>query len=266
MKPPKLRTTPLVQQLAAMQQATEANMKFAGLPRGTLRGVIKDIDDPESRGRVRVVFDDMNPEIPQVSGAGDWSKERVGQEPDLSHWIDVSPAFKGKQPAGLVGKRVNISVSNGQYQYAVLNDVLYDPELLAEKAKGKLEMPNNSSMTRLPIYPSGSLPPASAENHGCMVVEEGGPMSSDWLCVCLKRQGSYIWVRHVDLQHGHAGENDGTQPNDSRGDQEQPVNEQSVWDYVFPTSKQAMPKSSAYGTSPRSNPYGGQATWNAPPT
>ena len=266
MKPPKLRTTPLVQQLAAMQQATEANMKFAGLPRGTLRGVIKDINDPESRGRVRVVFDDMNPEIPQVSGAGDWSKERVGQEPDLSHWIDVSPAFKGKQPPGLVGKRVNISVSNGQYQYAVLNDVLYDPELLAEKAKGKLEMPNNSSMTRLPIYPSGSLPPASAENHGCMVVEEGGPMSSDWLCVCLKRQGSYIWVRHVDLQHGHAGENDGTQPNDSRGDREQPVNEQSVWDYVFPTSKQAMPKSSAYGTSPRSNPYGGHATWNAPPT
>jgi hypothetical protein len=156
-------------------------------------------------------------------------------------------------------------VSNGEYQYAVLQDVLFDPELLTQQAGSKLKMPNNSSMTRLPIYPAGSLPPAGEENHGCMVIEEGGPMSSDWLCVCLKRQGSYIWVRHVDLQHGHAGENDGTQPNDSRGDREQPVNEQSVWDYVFPTSKQAMPKSSAYGTSPRSNPYGGQATWNAPP-
>jgi hypothetical protein len=241
-------------------------MKFAGLPRGTVRGVIKDVNDPENRGRVRVVFDDMNPEIPQVTGAGEYSEARVGEEPDLSHWIDVSPAFMGKQPEGLVGKRVNISVSNGQFQYAVLQDVLFDPELLATKSKDKLKMPNNSSMTRLPIYSSGSLPPASAENHGCMVVEEGGPMSSDWLCVCLKRQGSYIWVRHVDLQHGHAGENDGTQPNDSRGDRERPVNEQSVWDYVFPTSKQAMPKSSAYGTSPRSNPYGGQATWNAPPT
>ena len=266
MKPPKLRCTPLVQQLAAMCQATEANMKFAGLPRGTLRGTVKDVNDPEERGRVRVVFDDMNPEIPQVTGAGEWSEERVGEDPDLSHWIDVSPAFKGKQPKGLVGKRVNICVSNGQYQYAVLQDVLCDPNSLAQKAKDKLKIPNNSSMTRLPIYESGSLPPASEENHGCMVVEEGGPMSSDWLCVCLKRQGSYIWVRHVDLQHGHAGENDGTQPNDSRGDREQPVNEQSVWDYVFPTSKQAMPKSSAYGTSPRSNPYGGQATWNAPPT
>ena len=266
MRPPKLRTTPLVQQLAAMQQASEATMKFAGLPRGTLRGRIVDVNDPEQRGRVKVIFDDMNPEIPQVSGAGEWSQERVGQEPDSSHWIDVSPAFKGKQPAGLVGKRVNISASNGQYQYAVLQDVLYDPELLAQGKQNQLQMPNNSSMTRLPIYASGSLPPASEENHGCMVVEMNGPMSSDWLCVCLKRQGSYIWVRHVDLQHGHAGENDGTQPNDSRGDREQPVNEQSVWDYVFPTSKQAMPKSSAYGTSPRSNPYGGQATWNAPPT
>jgi hypothetical protein len=265
MRPPKLRTTPLVQQLAAMQQATEANMKFAGLPRGTLRGTIKDVNDPENRGRVRVVFDDMNPEIPQVTGAGEWSQERVGEEPDLSHWIDVSPAFKGKQPKGLIGKRVNISVSNGQYQYAVLQDVLYDPELLAEKAKNKLKMPNNSSMTRLPIYESGSLPPASAENHGCTVVESGGPMSSDWLCVCLRRQGKYIWVRHVDLQHGHAGENDGRQPNDSHGDAERPVAEQSVWDYVFPTSAQAMPKSSAYGTSPRPNPFGSQATWNPPP-
>jgi hypothetical protein len=248
-----------------MQQAAEANMKFAGLPRGTLRGKIVDVNDPEERGRVKVVFDDMNPEIPQVSGAGDWSKERIGKKPDSSHWIDVSPAFKGKQPEGLVGKRVNISASNGQYQYAVLQDVLFDPELLAEGAQNKLKMPDNSSMTRLPIYPSGSLPPASAENHGCMVVESGGPMNSDWTCVCLKRQGKYIWVRHVDLQHGHAGENDGQQPNDSAGDGEKPVAEQSVWDYVFPTSAQEMPKSSAYGTSPRANPYGGAASWNAPP-
>jgi hypothetical protein len=248
-----------------MQQQTEANMKFAGLPHGTLRGTIVDVDDPEDRGRVRVIFDDMNPDIPQVSGAGDWSKERLGEEPDKSHWIDTSPAFKGKQPKGLVGKRVNIAASNGQYQYAVLQDVMYDPQLLAKGKGKKLDMPNNSSMTRLPIYGSGDLPPAGKENHGCMVIEEDGPMNSDWVCVCLKRNGKYIWVRHVDLQHGHAGENDGQQPNDSAGDGEQPVAEQSVWDYVFPTSAQEMPKSSAYGTSPRSNPYGGEATWNAPP-
>ncbi len=265
MRPPKLRSTPLVQSLALMQQSTEANMKFAGLPRGTLRGTICDVDDPEDRGRVCVIFDDMNPEIPQVSGAGDWSKERLGDDPDKSHWIDTSPAFKGRQPKGLIGKRVNIAASNGQYQYAVLQDVMYDPQLLAEGKQDKLEMPNNSSMTRLPIYGQGELPPAGEENHGCMVIEQNGPMDSDWLCVCLKRNGKYIWVRHVDLQHGHAGENDGKQPNDSAGDSEQPVAEQSVWDYVFPTSAQEMPKSSAYGTSPRPNPYGGEATWNAPP-
>lgn len=261
MRPPKLRTTPLVQQLAAMQQATEANMKYAGLPRGTLRGVIKDVNDPENRGRVRVIFDDMNPEIPQVSGAGDWSQERIGEEPDLSHWIDVSPAFKGKQPQGLVGKRVNIAISNGQYQYAVLQDVLYDPDLLAEKAKNKLQMPNNSSMTRLPCYESGSLPPASKDNLGCMVVECGGPLQSDWLCVCLQRNGSYYWVRHIDASHGHAGQNDSTERPDTDGDAMAPISNPATWDYTFPTTAGEMSKYSSYGTSPRPNPFGGQAGW-----
>ena len=265
MKPPKLRTTPLVQQLAALQQIGEKTAQYAGLPKGTLRGVIKDVDDPENRGRVRVVFDDMNPEIPQVTGAGDWSKKREGEDPDLSHWIDVSPAFKGKQPKGLVGKRVNIAVSNGQYQYAVLQDVLFDPDLLAQESKDKLKMPNNSSMTRLPIYESGSLPPATEENHGCMVIEMNGPLDSDWLCVCLKRQGNYYWVRHIDMAHGHAGENDGKHSNDTHGDAEFPVEEQTIWDYVFPTTGGEMQKYSRYGTNPRANPFGGQAKWYEPP-
>jgi hypothetical protein len=261
----RLAQNPFILAAAQMMQATQANMQYAGLPRGTIRGTIKDVKDPEDRGRVRVVFDDMNPEIPQVQGAEDWSKEREGEEPDLSHWIDVSPAFKGKQPEGLVGKRVNISVSNGQYQYAVLQDVLYDPELLAQKAKDKLKIPNNSSMTRVPLYESGKLPPATEENHGCMVVELNGPMDSDWLCVCLKRQGSYYWVRHIDMAHGHAGENDGKQPNDTNGDAEFPVEEQAIWDYVFPTTGGEMQKYSRYGTGPRANPFGGQAKWYDPP-
>jgi hypothetical protein len=211
---------PLIQQLAAMQQASEANMKFAGLPRGTVRGVIKDVNDPENRGRVRVVFDDMNPEIPQVTGAGEYSEARVGEEPDLSHWIDVSPAFMGKQPEGLVGKRVNISVSNGQFQYAVLQDVLFDPELLAQKSANQLKMPNNSSMTRLPVYSSGSLPPATAENVGCVIVEDGGFDGMQWLSVCLARSGGYTWVNLMDRLHIHD-----SQVNDSRGDREGTVND-----------------------------------------
>jgi hypothetical protein len=203
-----------------MQQASEANMKFAGLPRGTVRGVIRDVNDPENRGRVRVVFDDMNPEIPQVTGAGEYSEARVGEEPDLSHWIDVSPAFMGRQPEGLVGKRVNISVSNGQFQYAVLQDVLFDPELLAQKSASQLKMPNNSSMTRLPVYPSGSLPPATAENVGCIIIEDGGFDGMQWLSVCLARSGGYTWVNLMDRLHIHD-----SQVNDSRGDREGTVND-----------------------------------------
>lgn len=203
-----------------MQQQAESNMKFAGLPRGTLRGTIVDVDDPEERGRVRVIFDDMNPEIPQVSGAGKWSKERVGDEPDKSHWLDVTPAFKGKQPKGLIGKRVNISPSNGQYTMALASDVIYDPQMLA-KGKGKdLKMPNNSSMTRLPVYPSGELPPATEENVGCVIVEDGGFDGMQWLSVCLKRSGGYTWVNLMDRLHIHD-----SQANDSAGDSEGTVND-----------------------------------------
>ena len=264
--PEDLTTNPLVLELAAMKTAlNKADLSFAGQPRGTVRGTIVSVDDPEDRGRVKVIFDDMNPDIPQVSGAGKWADGRVGGEPDQSHWIDCSPAFKGKQPKGLIDKRVNIVVSNGQFQYAILQDTVFDPPNLAKKKQKKLKMPNNSSMTRLPIYPSGELPPAEAENHGCMVIEEGGPMDSDWLCVCLQRQGEYYWVRHIDMAHGHAGENDGKQPPDSEPNNEPPVEEQSIWDYVFPTTGGEMEKYSQYGTSPRANPFGGDAKWYEPP-
>lgn len=247
-----------------MQQATEANMKFAGLPHGTLRGTIVDVDDPKDRGRVRVVFDDMNPDIPQVSGAGDWSKERIGEEPDKSHWIDVSPAFNGRQPKGLVGKRVNINPSNGQFGNAVLQDVLYDPQMLAKNKQKKFDMPDNSSMTRLPCYESGTLPPASKENVGCVVVECGGPLQSDWMCVCLQRNGEYYWVRHIDASHGHAGQNDSTERPDSDGNSQAPINNQTVWDYTFPTTAGEMNKQTSYGSSPRGNPFGGEANWIGP--
>ena len=217
---PKLRNTQLVQSLARLEQSADKSDKYAGLPPGGLRGTIVDVDDPENRGRVRVVFDDHNPDIPQVTGAGEWSKSRTGSDPDKSHWIDTSPAFKGKQPPGLVGKRVNIAASNGQYQYAVLQDVMYDPEMLATDKKGDLKMPDNSSMTRLPCYPSGSLPPASAENVGCVIVETGGFDGMDWLTVCLNRGGGYKWVNLMDRLHIHD-----SQAADSDGDSEGTVND-----------------------------------------
>lgn len=184
------------------------------MPRGAVvRGTIVDVDDEQEKGRVRVVFDAMNPEdIPQIEGAGVFSEQREGVNSNYSHWIDASPAFAGKQPPGLIGKRVNIVLTNGQYPYAALQDVFYDPQNLVEKSAEKLEYPDNSTMTRLPCYPSGSLPPAKKENVGCVIVEIGGPQGDDWLMVCLKRGEGYKWVRHIDRLHYHTGQlpdNDG---------------------------------------------------------
>jgi hypothetical protein len=117
-------------------------------------------------------------------------------------------------------------------------------------------------MVRCAVFPTGGLPDAGAENIGCIVVEEGGPMESDWLCVCLKRKGSYYWVRLVDLSHGHAGEDDGDQDPDTDGDGEVPVKENSVWDFVFPTTHEEMDKQSIHGTDPRDNPFGGDAKYH----
>ena len=220
MQPPNLTSIGIVKDLAAALNANDTNAKFAGLPKSSLRGTVVSVDDPEKRGRVKVIFDDMNPDVPQVTGAGEWSEPREGEQPDASHWIDVSPPFKGRQPPGLVGKRVNINASNGQYQYAVLQDVLHDPETLAGQKGKDMKMPDNSSMTRLPCYPSGSLPDASAENVGCVIVETGGFQGLDWLTVCLKRGGGYKWVNMMDRLHTHA-----SQVNDSRGDKEGLVND-----------------------------------------
>ena len=218
MQPPNLTSIGIVKDLAAALNANDTNAKFAGLPKSSLRGTVVSVEDPEKRGRVKVIFDDMNPDVPQVTGAGEWSEPREGEKPDASHWIDVSPPFKGRQPPGLVGKRVNINASNGQYQYAVLQDVLHDPETLAA-GKG-VPMPDNSSMTRLPCYPSGNLPDATAENVGCVIVETGGFQGLDWLTVCLKRSGGYKWVNMMDRLHTHD-----SQANDSRGDKEGLVND-----------------------------------------
>jgi hypothetical protein len=263
---PKGRTLPLIKQIASMQQASEANMKYAGLPNSCVRATVYDIEDPENRGRVRVLFDDFNQNIPQVLNAGNDSKERISDgTPQLSHWIDVSPSFKGRQPKGMVGKRCNIVISNRQFQYAVLGDVLYDPQMLTDKAGKEYKQPNNSSMTRMPIYEAGDLPPACEENHGCSVIEKGGPYSDDWLCICLKRSGKYLWVRHIDMQHGHAGANDTTSYSDTGGDKPFPAKAVTNWDFTFPTSAAEMPKYSAYGTKPTGNPLGDKVQWFPPP-
>jgi hypothetical protein len=248
---------PVVRKIATFCSVAETHARSAGLPRGTVRGVVKDVDDPQNRGRVRVLFDCVNLNVPQVQDG----PPREGNGDLLSHWIDVCPAFEGKQPRGLLGKRVSVVLSNGQYQYAILQDVLHDKENLTEEAASRLEMPNNSSMTRLPGYYADEMPKPCEANHGCCVIEKDGPMDSDWLSVCMKRDGGYFWVRHVDLSHGHAGGNDGTQANDSLGSRQNPVMMGTVGDGAFPTTAQQFKQNSEYTTRPQGNPKGEDAHW-----
>lgn len=216
-----LGSSAFISNIAVLLAQSQKLQTYAGLPNGTLRGTVVSVDDPENRGRIKVVFDDHNPDVPQCIGAGSTlAAPREGGTPDQSHWLDVSPAFMGKQPPGLIGKRVNIAPSNGQYNFSVAQDILYDPQMLAEGKQSDLSMPNNSTMTRLPVYSSGDLPPATAENVGCVIIEENGFDGMQWLSVCLKRSGGYTWVNLIDRLHIHD-----SQASDSAGDAEGTVND-----------------------------------------
>lgn len=190
-------------------------------------GTVIDVDDPDDEGRVRVILDEVNPEF--LIGK---DFEQAG-EPTETDWIHPIVPLKGKQPRALVDRKARVPIvpRNGDPNRLNFGDPVYDP-----KEFEKAEQPMNSAMTRLPVYPSGELPPPTEENIGCMVVEENGPCSSDWLCVCLKRRGAYYWVRHIDLNHIHADQDDGIQPPDSTGDGEEPVDEGPIWDLVAPTT------------------------------
>lgn len=240
-------------------------------------GSIIDVDDPERRGRVRVVLDNTNPEFVTEAGF-----DQGNSQATESDWIKPDIPFRGVQPEKLIGMRVPIKARNGDPNRLSFGSPIFDPEETVNQkknppatqsksrsaggdgtqtseadAKGKI--PDNSDMVRCQVFPSGSLPDACQENHGCIVVEEDGPMECDWLCICAKRKGEFYWIRLVDLAHGHAGEDDGDQDPDTNGDGEVPVKENSVWDFVFPTTHEEMDKQSIHGTSPRDNPEGGKA-------
>lgn len=263
---PSLEQTNLVRLLSNLSALAEKTADFAGLPKPVTKATVVDVNDPQERGRVRVIFDAHNyKDIPEVTGAGRLSCPRDGKEKYVSHWIDTVPSFKGKQPSGLIDKRVSIVLPNSQYQYALLGDVLYDPQDLTDEAAGRLTTPNNSPMTRLPVYKAGELPKPYPENLGCIVIEEGGPMNSDWLCVCVKRDGKCLWVRHADLNHGHAGGNDIVGPPDAAGNRPSPAPCPTIGSNVYVTSHSQPETYSNFGNSCTGNPFGGAAYWNAPP-
>lgn len=220
--------TESLNELGRLLRAAEVNGTIArnnsNFARATY-GTISDVSDPENRGRVKLILDEHNPELHTELG---YKNEG---EPTVTDWMEPKVPFVGIQPEALVGMRVPVEPKQGDPNRLFFGDPVADFDETKEA-----EQPKNSAMTRLPVYPTGSLPSASAENIGCMVVEEGGPCESDWLCVCLKRRGQYLWIRHIDLNHIHQDQDDGRQPPDSDGDGEAPVDEGTIWDKVAPTT------------------------------
>ena len=245
--------TDLARLLRRADRGSQIAQELSGQMQPTF-GRIVDIEDPERRGRVKVVLDQHNPEFQTEDGY-----DQGGAQATQTDWIKPDIPFRGVQPEKLVGMRVPIKARSGDPSRLSFGAPIYDPEETTEAGE---EIPDNSDMVRCQVFPSGSLPDASQENHGCMVIEEGGPMDSDWLCVCIKRKGEYYWVRHIDMNHGHAGEDDGQQQPDTDGDGEVPVEELTVWDYVFPTTHEEYEKNSMHGTNPRANPFGDEAKWH----
>lgn len=168
-------------------------------------GTVIDVDDPDEEGRVRVILDEVNPDFLRGKDF-----EQAG-EPTETDWIHPIVPLKGKQPQALVDKKARVPIvpRNGDPNRLNFGDPVYDPGEF-EKA----EQPMNSAMTRLPVYPSGELPPATEENIGCVIVEQGGPQGFDWLMVCLNR-GGYKWVRHTDRLHYHTGQLPDNDPGDA---------------------------------------------------
>jgi len=192
--------------------------------KGARTGEIISVDDPEERARVLVKMDTENSDY---VGAG---VESTG--PSQTYWVNTVPAFVGKLPDTVKGQRVILHTGNNDEGQLFVQDVIRDKT-------GEDPPAQSSTMTRMPMYQSGSLPPASQDNLGCTVVELDGPCSSDWLCTCLRRRGTFLWVRHIDLNHIHQDQDDGRQPPDSSGDGEAPVDEGTIWDKVAPTTDSA---------------------------
>lgn len=207
-------------------------------------GVIVDVQDPEERGRVRVILDEANPRYLE----DEYSYNQGGAEATQTKWVDPLVPFHGIQPQNLLNTRVPIYPRAADPNRLWFGDPVYDKygkEVLGRDS----EQPRNSAMTRIPVYPHGELPKAGPDNVGCAVVEQGGPMGSDWLCVCLRRRGSWMWIRHLDIAHIHSGQDNGRQGGDSGGNGEKPVKQSVVWDRVAPTTglKSGYPRQSRSG-------------------
>lgn len=185
----RMKDTRALENLARLLKNAERGAQIAqelGNEMKPTYGTIVDVDDPECQGRVKVILDEMNPDIIQ----DDYGWDQSGAQPTKTDWIFPHIPLVGKQPKALVDKRVPITPRAGDPNRLFFGDPVYDPE-----ETDKAEQPANSSMTRLPVYASDELPEPSEENRGCMLIEAyEDAWERDIIHVCLKVNGEWRWI------------------------------------------------------------------------
>lgn len=177
----KLLSSKFIKSILEAKKAARFAKDLQARTRGNIRGVVVDVADPLKMGRVKVVVD---------------SKDG-GEVAYASEWIPVAEPFSGTQPETLIGTRVDLTATDSDFQKLIVSNIIRDEE--------SKEAPKNTTMVRLPAYPKGSLPPATKENLGCMIVVESKAYDWDFICVCLGKGGSYYWVPLSHHNHEHKG-------------------------------------------------------------
>ena len=165
---------------------------------GPITGVIVEVNDPASKGRVRVKLDSFR------------------HTSIVEEWLPVCGAFQGFQPRQLIGQKVLIAPIEGSvHLYRIIGlldgDIgTFDPNTDAGEFDHNIDSYNyrdlqdlkqmsarTGFMHRLPIYsiPAGdNLPVCHAGNHGANIIIDDGLNS--FQLTCLRYKGGYGWVTH----------------------------------------------------------------------
>ena len=98
-------------ELARLLKRTDRGSQIAQELSGKMQptyGKIVDVDDPERRGRVKVILDTANPDFLTADGY-----DQGESKPTQTDWISPQVPFKGVQPEKMVGLRVPIKARDG---------------------------------------------------------------------------------------------------------------------------------------------------------
>jgi hypothetical protein len=189
--------TNLVSLLRDAKRAGEFTREMQGRHWGLITGKVVDVNDPASKGRVRIAPDSF------------------ADQAATEYWCSISGSFEGIQPKALLNQKVLIASLDGSpYKYKVIGlldgDIgLYDPSTIIGEYNAKLSATDEHSlndrkglsartgvMSRLAVYnlrDGDILPPCHQKNSGAQVVVDDG---YDSFCLtCLRYRGGWKWIK-----------------------------------------------------------------------